>query len=1264
MKKIFGILLLLVTSLMLAQTPYFVPSPWAKIKKVWSTREVPLGVNQDSTWKSIYLASKLYTDSVVTGGTVGGSGTTGKYSKWTALHTLGNALLKDSSNFIVEPSGDIFIGGLGIYSLNLNTGVFRNEASGTTLYDFGNGFLYDNSSRVVISLSDRRLYNSAVHATIDWQANTLISDGGTNRLLWDNTGLKFVLGSDAAGDMRYRNSSGYEQRVGIGSSGKVWTSNGTVPGWADPAGSFWAQTGNSTGSNIFGRLDSTDIIVETNNHERFRVKAKEGVILGVAGTNGQTYLDLNGQRHGGFYVTDDNNDGTGDYMYMAKNNGIDFNLVDVNSHFNVLNQGGGGITIDDQGGGGLGLQSATNNIDFLSSGGKTVHNNMALVGTDYTAQLPNKTGTQTYAMLSDVGGTDSAVVVGYGLSKSVSSTKITLKADTTSGTGSAKLATQYYVNTHAGSGWSLTGNSGTTAGTNFIGTTDSVALYAKTNNQTRLAILANGYGGFGTLRPDTNNNKCFFEFQKNYDGQTWVRNSNYSLGHNALPGFYFATKDTNAALSGTSAYGYVGITGTRALGINGKPMQTLFVSGGSSSGMAMYCDNGDITMNANGSGYGVPGITIKGGHHPFYDGTNNVILGDTTYSPYKLTVWGNSYFNACPMIIGHAAYGTENFLLSKNENAVGQMLLDNQSTGTSAGKSITFQNSGGSATIYFFGSGFVDASSRAALSANALTFINNGGIFNAATSTGHLKYFTGGLYTANMRLDIDNAGYAAFTTTKTTAKTGLTSNTTNCGYRLDTIGFKVTQNQYVGNACTVPFEVDNSTVAMFRIDANENVQINASNNARATNATNGFFYPPSMGGTPTGTPALRRIGAPAMVIDTTNTAIWAYYGGGWNNIAGSARIIANRNEVWGAGAGGSILGAADNVLIGSNAGRITTTSGNIIIGSDAMYYNSIGVHDIAIGLQALNKCDDGLGDVAIGESALTNCVGDYNTSTGYQSGQSTTTGSSNTYYGYHAGNLNTTGSSNTAIGVVALDFCVTSDKNTAIGYASLRNATGEKNTATGAFSSYRQTTGVNNTSNGYNSLEETTSGSGNFGGGNYSGYNNTTGTHNTFAGDSAGISVTTGSTLTLVGYNANSSATLTNATAIGANASVTASNTLVLGSSVNVAIGSTSPTYKLDVTGGDEGLATVGKTYRQHFGSTGDMFGDATLTSGVATITISGLTTADRAFTQVIADGGTVGIRYVAVCTSNTLTITAESAASTTQTLDTSTLTFHILRPY
>ena len=50
----------------------------------------------------------------------------------------------------------------------------------------------------------------------------------------DLNGLRLTLGSDATGDIFYRNSSGYFQRLGVGTNGQVLTLSAGLPSWATP----------------------------------------------------------------------------------------------------------------------------------------------------------------------------------------------------------------------------------------------------------------------------------------------------------------------------------------------------------------------------------------------------------------------------------------------------------------------------------------------------------------------------------------------------------------------------------------------------------------------------------------------------------------------------------------------------------------------------------------------------------------------------------------------------------------------------------------------------------------------------------------------------------------------------------------------------------------------------------------------------------------------------------------------------------------------
>jgi hypothetical protein len=73
------------------------------------------------------------------------------------------------------------------------------------------------------------------------------------------------------------------------------------------------------------------------------------------------------------------------------------------------------------------------------------------------------------------------------------------------------------------------------------------------------------------------------------------------------------------------------------------------------------------------------------------------------------------------------------------------------------------------------------------------------------------------------------------------------------------------------------------TTPVFSVDYLSNVVLGAKS-ILATNATDGFTYAPSCGGTPSGTPT-GFTGKVPFVIDTSGSKVWAYIGGAWKSAA-------------------------------------------------------------------------------------------------------------------------------------------------------------------------------------------------------------------------------------------------------------------------------------------------------------------------------------------------------------------------------------------
>jgi uncharacterized coiled-coil protein SlyX len=255
-------------------------------------------------------------------------------------------------------------------------------------------------------------------------------------------------------------------------------------------------------------------------------------------------------------------------------------------------------------------------------------------------------------------------------------------------------------------------------------------------------------------------------------------------------------------------------------------------------------------------------------------------------------------------------------------------------------------------------------------------------------------------------------------------------------------------------------------------------------------------------------------------------------------------------------------GGLYNVMVGPNAGRVTTGNSNSFLGTNAGYSNTTGFNNSFLGASA----------------GFYNTTGYSNSFVGENAGQKNTSGSDNSFFGTKAGFSNTTGYQNSFVGYYAGYSNTTGVRNSFVGYyAGGSNTAGEENSFVGYSAGSSNTTGYGNNFLGYAAGKSNTIGSCNNFVGTIAGWSNTTGSFNSSLGYLAGYSNTTGSYNSFLGTYADaSSGNLSNAAAIGSFAYVSTSNSLVLGAingingataSTNVGIGTSAPSYLLHVNG-------------------------------------------------------------------------------------------------
>ena len=228
----------------------------------------------------------------------------------------------------------------------------------------------------------------------------------------------------------------------------------------------WEITGNSniTALNFLGTTNANDVIFKTNNIERGRFLSGNG-FLGLGTSAPGTRLEVSAIGGDGITIRATAGSDAGDLIFLD-GTGIEKGRVYTNPLLaSGLILSGGNIP---------GSHVFINNLGNVGIGNSTPNNRLEI-----TSALANTSGLR-FTNLTSISPTVASV--GKALSVDINGDVVLIPSTSNA--------------------WELLGNTGTIAGTNFLGTVDAQDLVFKTNNVEHIRTLAsNGYFGVGTPAP-------------------------------------------------------------------------------------------------------------------------------------------------------------------------------------------------------------------------------------------------------------------------------------------------------------------------------------------------------------------------------------------------------------------------------------------------------------------------------------------------------------------------------------------------------------------------------------------------------------------------------------------------------------------------------------------------------------------------------------------------------------------------------------------
>ena len=755
------------------------------------------------------------------------------------------------------------------------------------------------------------------------------------------------------------------------------------------AGNDWKLTGNAgtnASTNYVGTSDDVDVALRRNNVEKLRISnaqisTADKLIIGTNSFTGGTF----GLATNNFVIGSDAVAlGSNQWRTTAGSNMGESYLVggvQVGSRTVVSN----GRFENNAGGGYIFYEGGSERLRMISGTGVMFNN----ISADYSLTYKGTTNANLFRINA---GTNN---VGIGVA-SPNASAIFDVVSTTQGLGlpsmtttqqdaiatprtgleiynSTLLTPQFYNGSVWTGAWNKRGNSGTTAGTDFIGTTDNVDLVFKRSNVTSgwlNSALNNTSFGVNTLPITASGNGNTALGSNALSGvTTGIRN--IGIGH--LAGTNLSTSSNNIAIGyrtlGNAAAGHTGNENT-TVGSNSMIFTTSALRNSGLGFQNLY----NLTTGEQNTAIGwasMQSVTTSSRNTAVGSQSGGTTTDDNTFLGY-----GAGYAHAAGN--GSVYIGSEAGFRSSGG--------DNVAIGRLAGGTIVNQVSGDSNV--FIGSragshfAMVGASKNVLIGYDARPAnytgrnqLNLGNVLWGADCSGTGQTAAGSL---SIGANAPNAS-AIFDIVSTTKGLGLPSMTT-------------AQQNAIGTP-RAGLAVYNSTLNL-------------------PTFYNGTAWSPYFSGW--------SLTGNAGTSDATN----------FIGTTDGVDVIFRRNNV----VSGRLNDAKQVTSFGVGALPTTSTGdGNTAFGWKALNVSTSGGANTALGFWSLRLCTTGFSNNAVGQLSLGSLTTGFNNCAfGEGSGQGITSGTSNTFYGNGSGNAMTTGADNIGIGLNAMSTSTAGGKNLVI----------------------------------------------------------------------------------------------------------------------------------------------------------------------------------------------------------------------------------------